>query len=363
MNSNRQIGQKRQSQQTSVGEPPPRIAINARHVGVPPIVHDVLRTAGQPLEPETRAFFEIRLGHDFSQVRVHNDVQAAQSARATDAVAFTVGQDIAFGEGKYKPSTHEGKEILAHELTHVVQQGTSKSSADLETTHPSDHREQYANRMAKSIVDSDPSPGSNASPRIRHDPYAKPTMFRQESAESIAQTTATGTASEALTVADAGTDEPDFSDLAQWNLAPHALEGAKALKKLVPTLVIFSGRRDRATEASAWAGNIKNNKDWITTTLAAYTKGLSQIKEFQEWIDDNWEQGENVKGNKQAIASKLEETLDELTDAEMSHVSNHFDGLAIDVSPGISTATLLGLPNVKASQVFDEGTHKHVGFQ
>src|SRR5205823_2267360 len=94
---------------------------------VPPVVHNVLRSPGQALEPGTRAFMEPRFGHDFSQVRVHTDAQAAESARAVNALAYTVGQDVVFGVGQYAPRTLEGKRLLAHELTHMVQQMANES--------------------------------------------------------------------------------------------------------------------------------------------------------------------------------------------------------------------------------------------
>ena len=88
----------------------------------PPIVHDVLRSPGQPLEPSTRRFMESRFGHDFSRVRVHADGKAAASAQAVNARAYTVGQDVVFGQDEYAPSSQEGQRLLAHELTHAVQQ-------------------------------------------------------------------------------------------------------------------------------------------------------------------------------------------------------------------------------------------------
>ena len=93
---------------------------------VPLIVHEVLRSTGRPLDPETRAFFEPRFGHDFSQVRVHTDAKAAESARAVNAQAFTAGNHLVFAAGRYQPQT-AGKRLLAHELTHVVQQKTARS--------------------------------------------------------------------------------------------------------------------------------------------------------------------------------------------------------------------------------------------
>src|SRR5689334_20052128 len=93
----------------------------------PPIVYDVLRSPGRSLETESRHFMEERFGYDFSGVRVHSDEQAHRSADETDAEAYTVGQDIVFASGRYSPNTEGGRELLAHELTHVVQQGFAGS--------------------------------------------------------------------------------------------------------------------------------------------------------------------------------------------------------------------------------------------
>jgi hypothetical protein len=92
---------------------------------VPPIVHEVLRSSGQPLDVTTRSFMESRFGYDFSRVRVHTDAKAAESARAVSALAYTVGQDIVFGADQYPSRANAGQRLLAHELTHVVQQSRS----------------------------------------------------------------------------------------------------------------------------------------------------------------------------------------------------------------------------------------------
>jgi hypothetical protein len=83
---------------------------------------DAMRGGGAPLDPATRAFMEPRFGHDFSQVRVHTDARAATVAQSLDALAFTVGDDIAFAPGQYRPGSDEGRTLLAHELTHTLQQ-------------------------------------------------------------------------------------------------------------------------------------------------------------------------------------------------------------------------------------------------
>jgi hypothetical protein len=117
-----------QSSKPSGSSGPPAVAQRAAtsaargSLTAPPIVHEVLNSPGRPLDAATRAFFEPRFGHDFSQVRVHAGEQAEQSARAVNAHAFTVGPNIVFGAGKFSPATQEGRRLLAHELTHVVQQ-------------------------------------------------------------------------------------------------------------------------------------------------------------------------------------------------------------------------------------------------
>jgi outer membrane protein OmpA-like peptidoglycan-associated protein len=152
---------------------------------VPAIVHDVLRLPGQPMDPATQAFFAPRLAHDFSRirthapatgmslsgmgmsspgdlsekeaddvadrmmsrgepvasggsgldlndVRIHTDARAAESARAVNARAYTVGRDVVFGQGEYEPQSSRGQRLLAHELAHVVQQGSAGSGAEVQ---------------------------------------------------------------------------------------------------------------------------------------------------------------------------------------------------------------------------------------
>jgi len=89
------------------------------------------KDSGQPLPESVRAFFEPRFGYDFSQVRVHTDSQAAKVCRMLNAKAFTVGQDIVFGTGQYSSITTEGRQLLAHELTHVIQQSSTNISGRL----------------------------------------------------------------------------------------------------------------------------------------------------------------------------------------------------------------------------------------
>lgn len=93
----------------------------------PPVVEDVLRGSGQPLDQATHEFMSGRFGNDFSDVRIHTGEQAAQSAAAVGARAYTVGSDVVFGAGQYDPVGIAGRHLLAHELAHVVQQGEGRS--------------------------------------------------------------------------------------------------------------------------------------------------------------------------------------------------------------------------------------------
>jgi hypothetical protein len=85
-------------------------------------VRSAIGSSGQPLDHQARDFFEPRLGYDLSSVRIHTDSAARQSAKAIDALAYTLGSHIVFGSGAYQPESERGKHLLAHELTHVAQQ-------------------------------------------------------------------------------------------------------------------------------------------------------------------------------------------------------------------------------------------------
>lgn len=151
-----------QNQKSDTQHPPlhkqsaePGTTTTTESSNVPTVVDDVLNSAGgQPLDTATRAFMEPRFGQDFSQVRVHTDEQATRSAQAVNALAYTVGRDVVFGQGLYHPETSEGRRLLAHELTHVVQQNRDQTqlTRKLEVVTPSDPLETEAERAANAIA-------------------------------------------------------------------------------------------------------------------------------------------------------------------------------------------------------------------
>lgn len=95
---------------------------SAGQQNVPPIVNETLRESGKAIEGNTLGFMEDRMGYDFSKVKIHTGPSAAKSAQSINALAYTSGADIVFNDGMYSPQTTIGKKLLAHELTHVVQQ-------------------------------------------------------------------------------------------------------------------------------------------------------------------------------------------------------------------------------------------------
>jgi hypothetical protein len=128
-------------------------------------VHDVVNSGGgSPLPAEVQEEMQGRLGHDFSDVRVHNDSRAHESAQSVNAHAYTVGSNVVFQRDKYDPASTEGKTMLAHELTHVVQQrsgpvdGTA-AGGGIKVSDPSDRFEREASANADRVM-SAPAPAS-----------------------------------------------------------------------------------------------------------------------------------------------------------------------------------------------------------
>lgn len=147
---------------------------------------------GRPLSDSARSHFESRFGHDFGHVRVHDGARAARSNRRLNAEAFTLGSNIHFAAGNYRPDTEAGRRLLAHELSHVIQQRGASQVSDgtrVEIGAPDDRFEREAERAAESVTDaassadrSVPSPGGRdeaAPTRMRN---LEPTLSRDAGA-------------------------------------------------------------------------------------------------------------------------------------------------------------------------------------
>lgn len=122
-----------------------------------PVLDVVGRGGGQPLAPALRADMEGRLGADFGDVRLHTDSQASRSAEAVNAHAYTVGSDVVFRSDRWNPDSSDGRQTLAHELVHVVQQrsgpvdGTATGDG-VRVSDPHDTYEQAADRTAAAAM-------------------------------------------------------------------------------------------------------------------------------------------------------------------------------------------------------------------
>ena len=128
---------------------------------IPSIVHEVLRSPGQPLDASTRALMEPRFGHDFSGVRLHTDAKAAESTRAVNALAYTVGREVVFDAGQYRPETPDGRRLVADELAHTIQQNAAiRSSREaLQLSGAGDPSEREAHAAADAVMRGDsPAP-------------------------------------------------------------------------------------------------------------------------------------------------------------------------------------------------------------
>ena len=129
----------------------------AEDEGRSPVLDVIGSGGGQPLDRDTRAQMESSFGHDFSDVRVHTDQKATESAKSVHAQAYTVGNDIVFQGDNYSPGTAAGGRMLAHELTHVVQQRSgpvdgSPTAGGVSISHPSDRFEQAAEQTAHRVM-------------------------------------------------------------------------------------------------------------------------------------------------------------------------------------------------------------------
>jgi hypothetical protein len=144
-----------------------------------PVLDVVGSSGGAPLDSDTRADMESRLGHDFSDVRVHTDSRAHESAQAVNAHAYTVGSNVVFQRDKYDTSSMEGRTMLAHELTHVVQQRNgpvdgTPAGGGIQVSDPSDRYEREAAANADRAMSAPATPVAVSS--------AGPAVQRQEAA-------------------------------------------------------------------------------------------------------------------------------------------------------------------------------------
>lgn len=160
-----------------------------------PVTRVVGSGAGSPLDADTRSAMESRLGQDFSDVRVHTGSSASESATAVNAQAYTVGSDIVFQSGQYQPDTPAGQHMLAHELTHVVQQKAgpvdgTPAPGGIKISDPSDRFEREAQQTADRVMGGEPTsfasqaPPAGAVQRVGEDELEEAQTYSLQRAEA-----------------------------------------------------------------------------------------------------------------------------------------------------------------------------------
>jgi hypothetical protein len=184
--------------------------------------------SGKNLDSNLRSELEPQFGHNFENVRVHSDSQADQMAKSINANAFTTGQDVYFREGMFKPETQEGKKLLAHELTHTVQQsgGTSSGDARVKISQTGDTFEQAAHTKANAVME---ARGTTIQPASGVQGMLIQREIHDPSSETSTITTPPG-ASETETASPPATPAADTASVAEFQSATRAFEAGRYLE-------------------------------------------------------------------------------------------------------------------------------------
>lgn len=216
---------------------------NTPHVAQPNLRAALAQpNAGQSLDASVRSELEPQFAHDFANVRVHADAQADRMAKSLNANAFTTGQDVFFREGMFKPDSSDGKQLLAHELTHTIQQSRGASaSRDLNVSKPNDQLEQVAQTQASAVMNTRgasilPSTVSNVIQREIHDPSME-TSTETSAATSTATSTTESTTTSTTTSTTASSSEtadanpiPDANSRGEFEAATRAFDAGRHLE-------------------------------------------------------------------------------------------------------------------------------------
>lgn len=297
-------------------------ANDAGGAAAPPIVHDVLRSPGQPLDATTRAFMEPRFGRDFGEVRVHADAKSAQASRALNARAFAVGNHVAFGAGQYAPGTRDGESLITHELVHTMQQASAGGGAqeNLKVSRPTDAAEREADHIAAAVTDGRRAPALAALPV---------TASRQVIARAALKTNGGVFKVENYTESD--TDKGNDTDKRVGAAIDITFTPAEAIKSDKISFVqimkstkdgtpyLFENEKPRATDAKSgdagWAvdrlkdmksANYAQENDGTAggNTIFGYRKSKTDFKDA--WMQDavalNRSKGKTVTGDATAFA-------------------------------------------------------------
>jgi outer membrane protein OmpA-like peptidoglycan-associated protein len=309
----------------------------------PPIVHKALRSPGHPLDVATRAVMEPRLGRDLSHVLVHTGAEAAQSAAAVNASAYTVGRDIVFAEGRYAPTTGSGTRLIAHELAHTIQQiGAPSRPEHLTIGEPNDPAEREADQAADMVATGPAvvSPSGTAGVLRRQMPPAggTPTADLDPLIENASP----------LLAAAVGSTTLDKFATGQAELTPeHQAELARTAHHILVLLRKYANSTVSVTGFADTVGTEADNLTLGMSRAAAVKKALVDLKVPDSIISID------SKGEGAPQAAK---TRDAVANASNRRVEVRFRPEAARVIPGIPT-TIPITPVPAAKPIIDLRYH------
>jgi len=296
---------------------------------VTPEVEDsisAMQGGGEPLAESDQHFFESRMGADFSDVRIHTDSNAAQTSDNLQAKAFTVDNNIAFNSGQYQPGTDEGRHLIAHELTHVVQQG----AANQVQTKPDIQRRAVAQIVVPSPSETVEPPPENAS-LLSENLQQHPTQ-QEANSEETAQAEAMEMA-ELEQTAQESIEEANSEDIAEAeavettereNINQEAAEDTTPdMMQMDIAATLSSDLPDLQNEISPMEG-----PQQITVDLEAFDGDEGVVNE--DMMGDLSSIKDQILGQKDAAKGQAEESSSQLDDA----ISGLADMTDVDIEIG-----------------------------
>jgi hypothetical protein len=307
----------------------------------PSLVRDVISSPGRPLDASTRAAMEPRFGHDFSNVRVHADDRAAESARAVNANAYTAGNHVAFGRGQFAPGTMSGSNLMAHELTHVVQQSTgtvdgSPIGGGLHVSNPSDRFEQSAAATGASAS----TRTSTKSPPARTTNPAATTHIQRDTRD--------------LGLTSGGTSSNQAAAVNAWSAAGSALfagvgliaafQSAGAAKRQA----VAAERQTEAAEdppvAEPTTGGIA-----VTDADIPEIKGLNKEKVEETEVDTEEAEGQDIADTTETPATKKEKKKTHTVSTHAKRTTHKKTITPPDDTESLETYKVLGITQGKGN--------------
>lgn len=293
------------------------------------LVSQALSSSGTPLSHGIRGVMEERLGHDFSRVRIHTDEQASRSAVAVNSLAYTVDQHIAFRQGHYDPTTDAGIKLLAHELTHTIQQSsTSSASGTLEISSPDDAAEQEADAVSSGISGHGVHIASSQQPIIARQNNNEPVAVGTSLDGGPVTFTTPATAGGAIGSGTATQPTP-------CPVTPiTAITDADALQMENGTRLIWNN-----TAAGLQQAATTLQDSVVSDHGTAYFQSAYRPQAYQTHLREVWDRANALRNNNTAACAAVRASVTaEMTshsldvDRPVGRNSNHSDGSAFDMS-------------------------------